>query len=360
MKAIILGAICAFVLCGILVAGLWPFCHPRNDVTWLESRSGLRFRRPATVLTSGALAMPDSRGDSSCSIEMWVRPARIGDSATLLAFSTPQSPLQLSLRQSGSDLELQDHGKAQPHQSQALFVGRVFRPEKGVLLTVTFGPQGTSTYADGALIETSREFRLGRDECTGQLVIGDSAIEADSWSGDLWGLAIFNQELTAAQVSQRYATWVATGRPEISEDERCVALYAFDERSGKTVHNLVGSGIDLDIPDRYLLLHQTFLKPAWEEFEPSWHYLEDVLTNIAGFVPLGFFFFAYFSSVRRIKRAALATILLGAGVSLTIEVLQAYLPTRFSGTTDLITNTSGTCLGVMMYRCKPVQALLSS
>jgi hypothetical protein len=278
-----------------------------------------------------------------------------------MAFSTPENPLQFLLRQSGSDLELQRVSRSQPPQARtaSLYVGRVFRGEKRVFITVTSGPQRTSIYVDGALVETSREFRLASNDCEGQLVVGDAPLENNSWSGQLRGIAIYHQELTAGQVFRHYETWAARGRPELSENERSVALYLFDEHGGRVVHNHVSSGIDLYIPERYLVLHQVFLKPLWEEFELSWGYLRHVLINIAGFIPLGFFFCAYFSSARQVKRAALATIMLGASVSLTIEILQAYLPTRYSGMTDVVTNTLGTCAGVILYRSKAARTLFA-
>jgi glycopeptide antibiotics resistance protein len=100
-------------------------------------------------------------------------------------------------------------------------------------------------------------------------------------------------------------------------------------------------------------LHEKFLEPAWKEFNLRSSYWKSALINIGGFVPFGFFGCAYISITRARNRAALATVVLGTIVSLTIEVLQAYLPTRDSGTTDLITNTLGTGLGVMFYRWKP-------
>ena len=84
------------------------------------------------------------------------------------------------------------------------------------------------------------------------------------------------------------------------------------------------------------------------EFRCDWHYCEDVGTNVAGFIPLRFCFRLYFSAIGKIKRATWRSITLGFAVSLTIEMLQAFLPTRNSGMTDLITNTFGTGLGAIL------------
>jgi VanZ like family/Concanavalin A-like lectin/glucanases superfamily len=352
------GLICVFVLVGILVAGLAPFGRPRNAVTWLGSENGVRFGRHGTIWSSGEFVAADGQGEASCSLEIWLQPDSTIASSTVLAFYKPQDPLQFVLQQYHGLLILSRQIPEDQNRTQIIGTDGVFRRIEPVFITITSGAEKSSMYVDGNLARSFPGIRIGK-ECTGQLVLGTSPLGESDWYGQLKGLAFYQQELTPAEVLRHYQTWTSQGRPELSGNERAIGVYLFNEGSGNVVHNDVRPGIDLYIPPRFALLHQQFLEPFWQEFRPGPGYWKDILVNIAGFIPLGFFFCAYWSAVRPIKHPNLTTVVFGFAVSLTIEVLQSYLPTRDSGTTDLITNTLGTFLGVRLYAWKTVRALLA-
>jgi VanZ family protein len=361
----LLGVACGLLLVGLLVAGLWPFHSPRNQVSWAAGGKGLHFGRHGIILSSGKFKAANAPAGAPCSLEIWFEPARTAGSGTLFAFYTPENPWQFSFRQSSTDLGLRRDLRTWGFRALSirLYVADIFRRGKPVFVTVTAKGGQTSLYVDGALVRTAPtsvyvdealvrtapEFPLSSRDFDGELVIADLPRASDSWSGLLRGLAFYDQEISPAQVLHHYQTWIEKGRPDLSENERAVALYLFDERGGRAIHNHVPSGSDLYIPDRYMVLDQVFLNPFWLAYQPTWGYWEDVLINIAGFVPFGFLFCAYFSLAGRIKRPALVTILLGFTLSLAIESLQAFLPTRDSDSTDVINNTLGTCLGVWLY-----------
>ncbi len=319
MKTRLLDLLSLAVLCVILTLGLWPFHSPANDVAWLPNCNGLQFARYSTVIGSS----PFSLASASASVEIWLQPRSTMDSATLLAFPS------FSLRQSETDLELRTADKA------VLYVNDVFRRSRPVLVTVTSGIHGTAVYIDGALARTAPRLRFFANGFTGRLVLGDSPGQPDNWSGRVLGLALYASELTPAQV--------------LRHDAPAIARYSFNECAGRIVHNQVASAPNLYIPEKYMVLDKFFLEPFWQEFRMSRSTWRDILKNVVGFIPFGACSFACLSA-HRLRRAALIAVLLGFLVSLTIEVLQAYLPTRDSGTTDLFTNTLGTYLGVLAWR----------
>jgi VanZ family protein len=357
----LLGVACGLVLGGLLVVALWPFHSPRNRVTWFAGGNGLHFGRHGTILSSGKFKAANAPADAPCSLEIWFEPGLTAASGTLFTFYAPGNPRQFSLNQSITDLALRSDIRDGRYRTLTtrFYVDDIFRRGKPLFVTVTAKGGHTSVYIDGALARTAPKFPLSSQDFDGELVIANLPRLGNGWSGALRGLAFYGQEISPAQVLHHYETWIEKGRPDVSENERAVALYLFDERAGRVIHNQVPSGTNLYIPDRYLVLDQALLRPFWEEFRPTWSYWVDVLINIAGFVPLGFLFCAYFSLAGRIKRPALVTILLGFTVSLTIESLQAFLSTRDSGTTDVITNTLGTCFGVWLYRLNLWRALFA-
>ena len=347
----ILGAISLLVLCGILVAGLWPFHAPRNDVSWLREGQGLLFGKHGTIVSATPFKDFAPQGGKSCSLEIWLESTRVDSGGMILAFYSPANGVApFEARQHrGGGLVLERGSQSDLAKRAGTYVGDVFKSLTPVFVTVTTGEAGAAIYVNGTLAQNFPSFAFSRGDLTGQLIIGNAPSTAYTWPGQFKGLAVYDRDLTAGEVSQHYATWTENRQADLAKSGGVVALYLFNEGSGSVVHSQVASAPDLLIPERFVIVHKWFLEPFWKEFRPGWSYSKDVGINVAGFIPLGFFFCSYLSLVGKIKHPSLVTIALGFIVSLTIEVLQAFLPTRDSGTTDLITNTLGTALGVILY-----------
>src|SRR6266478_4758004 len=168
--------VCLSILCGMLFAGLTPFHHPKNAVTWLANQNGLSFDRHGIVLSSGTFQMTTSDTASS-SLEIWVQPEHVQDSSVFLSFATPENHEKFLLTQYTSSLIL-THKMEPDHRATNVGVENVFRESKPVFLTVTSDEQGTVVYIDGALAGKFPHFQLGND-FTGQLVIGGSPVAPD-------------------------------------------------------------------------------------------------------------------------------------------------------------------------------------
>lgn len=350
----VLGLLCLFVLVGILVAGLWPFHAPPNDITWLATRNGVHFGKHGTIASQRAFMAFGANGDQSWTLEMWIEGDFRHSDETLLSVYSPQNPVLFRMYRYQRGLVLQGEGREKQNGDQRVtgYLDDVLRRRLS-FITITSGAKGTTAYLNGVAVKARPDIRLSAKSFNGQLVVGNSTIENDSWTGSLRGLALYNRELPETEISRHYDSWTGGQRPNITESDGNLALYLFDERQGNVVHNYANPLTNLVIPRRYVLLHEKFLDSPWNELKGNWSGLRDILMNIGGFIPLGFFFCAYWSTTRQMKAAAIAAVILGFMVSLTIEVGQSFLPTRDSGVTDLITNTFGTYLGVALYRWRP-------
>ena len=184
ISAKLLSVACGLVLVGILMAGLWPFHSPRNQVIWFAGGNGLHFGRHGTILSSGKFKAANVPADAPCSLEIWFEPGLTAASATLFSFYSPGSPHQFSLNQSITDLALRSDirdGRYRTLTTKLFYVEDIFRRGKPLFVTVTSKGGQTSVYIDGALARTAPNFPLSSQDFDGELVIANSPRIDNSW-----------------------------------------------------------------------------------------------------------------------------------------------------------------------------------
>ncbi|MGJ5813852.1 VanZ family protein [Paludibaculum fermentans] len=337
-------ALCIAILVGFAIAGLWPFRPIHNDIAWLPDGPGIQFGRHGVLVGSAALPAYES---GSCSIELWVRPTGGEEVATLLSFYDSGRGRDLALYRSISDLRL-DRETAGGRPDQA-YVNDVFSDGKPVFLTVVTSARGTAVYLDGVLARKLSSPRAIRGDCSGRLAVGQPAKGHTNWQGDIRGLAIYRRELAPEAVLMSFQAWRSGGRPGKIDGGKPDILYLFDEKRGSTVRDHGALGVNLNIPDTYRTIHRTWLESPHTAFEIHYGYFEDIVINIAGFAPFGFALSALLAAFGQVRRVWAWAVAGGFLVSMTIELLQGYLPTRNSDLTDVLTNTLGTCIGATIY-----------
>ena len=87
-----------------------------------------------------------------------------------------------------------------------------------------------------------------------------------------------------------------------------------------------------------------FLLAPW----PIYYRVEDIVLNVLGFIPLGFVLTAAWPAHWPRPRAVVLTVLICAVLSLSLETLQNFLPTRVASNVDLGANTLGGLLGALI------------
>jgi hypothetical protein len=103
---------------------------------------------------------PAEQDQPSCSLEIWLQPGSTTAANTILAFSTPENHLLLSLHQYRAILILNRQISNDPNQAETIGIDGVFRQIKPMFITITSGPQKTSMYVEGTLVNLFRNFGL--------------------------------------------------------------------------------------------------------------------------------------------------------------------------------------------------------
>ena len=182
----------------------------------------------------------------------------------------------------------------------------------------------------------------------GRLVLGNSATAGEPWSGELYGIVLYQREMSAEEAAMRFGQWNSMGSKTLPIPVHATHFFPFNEAQGNIAHDCIASGFDLQIPKLFRIIKKQVLVGPWDDFQWSYSYFSDVLVNLFGFAPLGFFMSMFLFEVSAIpsrKKNILRTIFICFIISLCIELAQVYIPTRSSQLSDLICNTLGGAAG---------------
>jgi VanZ family protein len=328
-----------------------------NEVSWIDSRTGIRFGNSGVVYgntppTTADATAPDQQ---PLSIEMALKPQAPNDGhfKLLLVLHGHDDDSQLVIGQWKSWLVVM-HGDDYAHKRHRprISVNALQKPVER-FLSVTSGQAGTALFLDGTLIRRNADLHLHIPKGNGRtrLVLGNSVYGRHAWAGEIYGLAYFDRELSGEAIKAHYRKWNAERTFAFALKDKAVGLYLFDEGQGTRVADHAPGGNDLQIPRKITILIKEFLAapPSGEEFNLS--LFQDMVINLTGFFPMGFLLSALLWHWRRqtFRKRLLIVMLVCGVISLTIELAQAWIPSRSSQMLDLILNTLGGGIGALLH-----------
>ncbi len=350
------GWVAALVVVGCFLAGLWPFSfHPPNRVTRLADRAGLQFRTdgvaydPEPLTFAGSGRSPDE--PATFALELWLEAeAEPGnDVFHILTIHDGQLPSNLVLCQWKSELLLRSPARENRRGFREVGVEAVLQKRQARFFTVNGDASGTAFYVDGKLTRHFPGFVLPSRRLNGQMVLGTSPAGKQSWNGKLLGMAVFDRSLNAAEVALHHEAWTNNRTKRLITEQGLTALYLFDEPNGPWAKDISRNRHRVFIPPFYHAIQRIILDTPSEYFRLGFNSV-DLSINILGFAPVGFFLLAYLRMARpgRWLQNVILVMLVGTSVSLGIELIQVWMPTRHSSAMDLVCNATGTLLGELM------------
>jgi len=346
-----------YFLCCILVLlllCLWPFnFHQTNQVTW-EPEGGVRFTPPATAYTSAPPAKLALLREWTILLDVKaLAPWRQG---RILGYGLDERYNNLSVDQLFDDLilRIRTDGDQRP---RAVVVQKLFEQstDRRFMLAIAYDGNDISAYIDG--IRKVRQ-KIGIIDYSSwdnlyPLILGSFANGKYGWRGIFYQLCVLSRAVMPEELNSPQ---------RLLRDTTTVLRYTFDEREGTTV-------IDHGRPSPAALLwsgeFSPYIRTVLQSPRDYWPnprhpFIMDIIANIIIYIPVGFLLSIL--SVKRLGRIGqvIVVVVIALIMSLTVEIAQAYLPTRSSSSVDILTNGLGAYVGLFVHRKGWVEKILSA
>lgn len=232
---------------------------------------------------------------------------------------------------------------------------RLFTLDLVHLVTVVSGSEWKMIFLDGVLLEKKHSrFPEGPSmQSISRLMLCSSPFGKNGWMGELKGVAVYDRALAPEEVGRHYILIAQQGVRPLAGTPGLRVLYAFDDVNdikGGTIQCLVeGPWGPIIIPERHIPLATQFFHLPGENMHMGSTWLSiDFILNILFFIPLGFLLGLRFCCRQKGLHGVGYVILLCAGLSLVIEILQLLIPDRFPSFLDVLSNTVGGAAGAIV------------
>jgi exosortase len=326
----------------VLFVGLWPFNFWQTNKVTIRAVEGIILNPPATTYTK----IPAKKLShlKEFTIVLDVRPKRepTDGYARILTYSLTGDEINFGVTQERDSLVFilkADNKRKLIYLEEEGILKNEYRSRLGIV----YGSGRLKLYKDGTKV---RELYTGHIEFstwnnTYPLVIGSDADGNYCWRGSISMVSIFDRTLSGQEIQTLPAG--VEGRPPIIH-------YVFGDTMPPPLFDR-GSGepANLSIPHHFTPYKRKILDFPRLDVQFFRDHLKDTLVNVVGLIPLGFLLAGYLNRRRVfLKKTLLVSAILGIGLSIVIEFLQAFLPTRNSNMFNVIMNGIGTILGAFI------------
>jgi VanZ family protein len=345
------------VLAAVFYFGLHPRDYDfKNHAVWLEDRAGIRFSKYSLAYTAPLFqetgAFP--RHSQDLTILMALRPQLRPPEgfSFILALHDGRDEDQLILAQWRTSLVIMN---GDDYRNIRKIPRIVLRPEsigeKPLFIAITSDKNTTRAYLDGRRVKTKPglKLRMPRGPNT-RITLGNSVYAGHSWQGDIYGLAFFDYAVPGEDIASFFQQWAANNRFPCTDGGSFSLCYDFNEKSGTRVTDYSENQLHLELAPRMRVLQKELLSFPGPDLDFNRSFWMDTVVNFAGFVPLGFILAAVLGGFKGPGKitAIAGSLFICLAVSLTIELLQAWIPSRSSSLLDLALNTGGGFAGAMI------------
>ena len=352
----VLPALLLLIVGSVLLVGLDPRGFEfRNGVEWNKDGSGIYFAKPGLAYTETFDTQEtDQAAEQGLTIQLALRPDAPADPGfrfiAVVHSGSDQSQLliaqwrQTIIVMNGDDY---DYTRRRPRLAARVSddAGEPF------YVVVTSDARGGTLYINGDEVDSNPDLRLRlpTDQTPGRLVLGNSVYGDNPWLGEVVGFTLHRVALGGETLGRHLETW-SQDRAFSGDDYGSAELsYPLSEGAGRTASDRSLNAVDLNFPREI-----TFVAPRLFTLRIPGLTLDDtmdVVLNLCGFIPLGFVLVALFAertSMTRLTRLA-ATGAIGLTLSFSVELAQAWIPSRSSSYLDLLLNVVGTGIGGAMH-----------